>query len=124
MPNRQTPLPMTLQKRHESERRNRARYVCLREAPYRLGDEFGTAIVRDISTTGAGLLLPRQVVPGMTVSVELLDAPLQVWRLKLLQVVHVAQRSPDMWLVGSQFTKHLSGEELRRLLHQEAAGEP
>jgi hypothetical protein len=119
MPSRNTALPSSTRKLRLSERRTRDRFPCLRETPYRLGDEFGTAILLDLSTTGAGLLLPRQVVPGMLVSVELLDELRACWRLKLLQVVHVTPSSPDSWLVGSLFTRQLSAEELQRLLRQE-----
>jgi hypothetical protein len=62
------------------------------------------------------MLLPHEVLPGMLVSVELLDRPRQCWRLKLVQVVHATPRTPNLWLVGSVFAKQLSDEELHRLL--------
>lgn len=124
MPPADLPFPPLVPDLRPADRRGEARHPCLREVPYRLGDACGTAVVRDLSTTGAGMVLAHQVLPGMMVSVELLDQPRQCWRLKLLQVVHATRTGADTWLVGSLFTKQLTEEELQGLISPEAEHVP
>ncbi len=108
--------------RIRGERRRPTRHHYLLEAPYRLGEEVGTALLHDLSTDGAGMVLPHQVVPGMMVGLELHDPARHCWRLKLAEVVHVTRRSPDEWVVGSRFTRELSREELEGMLQGTPAG--
>lgn len=115
MPSRKTPFP-PLPRKPGPERRTQARHVCDIEAPYRLGDSFGTARLRDLSAGGVGLLLPRHVVPGGLLTVELRDRTHNSWRLKLLRVVHAAPQGPGCWKVGSAFTRRLTDAELAALL--------
>jgi hypothetical protein len=124
MPPPDEPFPPLVPDLRAADRRGGVRYPCLQEVPYRLGDACGTAVVRDLSTTGAGLFLSHEVLPGMMVCVELLDQPRQCWRLKLLQVVHATPSSGDTWLVGSLFTKQLTEEELQGLISPEASHVP
>jgi hypothetical protein len=115
MPGRQTPFPAALAVSGGAERRMRVRHACDCEASYRAGDHFGTARICDVSGGGLGLLLPRQVVPGGLLTVELQDRVCNSWRLKTLRVVHATPRK-GAWLVGSAFTKALTAAELAAIL--------
>jgi hypothetical protein len=106
-----------------TDRRSSVRHPWLREVQYRFGDECGTALMRDLSLDGACFLLPRELAPGMIISVELRDESRQCWRLKVVEVVRVAPRSPGLWMVGSMFTTQLGHEELERLLG-DVVGDP
>jgi hypothetical protein len=105
-----------------ADRRASVRYPWLREVQYRFSDECGTALMRDLSADGASFLLPRELAPGMIITIELLDVSRQCWHLKVVEVVRVAPRSPGLWLVGSQFTTQLSDDELQLLLRGGGAG--
>jgi len=116
MPNRHTPLPPSLIPPTGPERRTKERHTCQREAPFRYGDAFGTAKLCDLSAGGVGMVTPRQLLPGTLVTVELHDRPRNSWRLKLLEVVHATPHTSDTWLVGTRFTRDLTGDELQGLL--------
>jgi hypothetical protein len=94
------------------DRRTLDRRTCAVEAPFRLGNHIGTLQVRDLSTGGVGLVVPRAVAPGHTLSVELPEPDGTTWHLKVLQVVHATARPDQSWLVGSVFQRALTAPEL------------
>lgn len=116
MPGRKTPFPPALTPKSGPDRRGAVRHECDFETPFRIGDHFGTARLRDLSAGGAGLLLPRQVGPGGLVTLELRNRTQNSWLLKLLRVVHATPKSAGQWLVGSAFTQALTAEELAAVL--------
>lgn len=116
MPSRHTPLPSALAPKDGSERRTVVRHPCSYAAPFRAGDQFGTALVRDLSAGGVGMLVPQQLAPGGLLTVELLDKGRQSWHLKLVHVVHATARAEDLWLIGTAFTRPLTDDELCAIL--------
>jgi|SRR5208283_2052634 len=115
MANRATSQPSSFAA-PESERRTQARHPFPREAPFRLGNDIGTATVRDLSPGGIGLLIPCSVAPGETIAVELPEQSEDTWLLKRVQVVHATLKGPGHWLVGGVFVNRLNSKELRVLL--------
>ncbi len=99
-----------------ANRRAQVRHPYAREVPFRYGEQYGTATLQDISASGVGLVLPRQLLPGMMVTVELHDKTYNSWRMKLVRVIHVTPRGAHQWLIGSRFTRELSAAELEGLL--------
>jgi hypothetical protein len=99
------------------ERRRDRRRPCRKRLPCQLVRiaEKGTwsAMVRDISSEGVGLMTSRAVRPGMFLTVELplrLGQPAQA---KLVRVLHVRpQPGQPWWLVGGTFLQRLGREEL------------
>jgi hypothetical protein len=116
MSRRKTPLPPALARKAGSERRTMVRHACDYDAPFRIGDSFGTARIRDVSAGGIGMLVPHPVSPGGLLTVELPDRTGHTFRLKMLHVVHATRHNAQQWLIGSAFTRRLTHVELYAVL--------
>lgn len=101
-------------------RRAAVRYPCEFEASCQ--DESGpedqhwSASVRDISTSGIGLLASRAFDPGTALRLELQSEDQTFAYTLWTRVVHVVPYNDEQWLVGCVFGRSLSADELARLL--------
>ncbi|HEY7327083.1 MAG TPA: PilZ domain-containing protein [Gemmataceae bacterium] len=74
------------------------------------------AIVRDISCTGIGLLLPRRFEPGTLLAVEIAEETNEQKRLFVARVVRTSRQSEGGWLIGCRLASSLTEDELPLLL--------
>jgi hypothetical protein len=81
-----------------------------------LGTESCTAIVRDISAGGIGILVDAILAPGDWLNVEVGNSRRVGWYRKTVQVSHASPVRGVRWLVGGAFTQPLTIDECRRLL--------
>ena len=99
------------------DRRRAARHPIRRETFYCFLDDndlWWQGEIRDVSTTGVGLLLSRRAVAGSWLTVDLGDAHEKLTRQAVAHVAH-CRKSDDGWLVGCRFLCALSAEELHLL---------
>jgi len=108
-----------------ADRRASVRYSCSEESfgpenscrPITaMKKESWSAVVRDVSTGGVGILVNRRFEPGTLLSVELQDAEKTAARTLLVRVVRLTQQDKDHWLLGCAFTSKLSESELLTLM--------
>ncbi len=78
--------------------------------------ESWSAVVRDLSTGGVGILVNRRFEPGTLLSVELQDPEKTAARTLLVRVVRLIQQDKDHWLLGCAFTTKLSEADLLTLM--------
>ncbi len=72
------------------------------------------AWVRDISATGVGLLMAREVKPGTDLTLILENVAQGLLRLLRARVVHAMEVPPNSyWLHGCSFERSLTNAELR-----------
>lgn len=84
--------------------------ITLRQQP-----PFWPAKVRDVSSTGIGLLISQAMPPGTFLAIHMsehpcFDRPLQA---KVVHSTH--RRSEKCWVVGCTFSRQLSADEVRAL---------
>jgi hypothetical protein len=108
-----------------AERRASVRYPCSTESfstdnscrPITARkNEAWSAVVRDVSTGGVGIVVNRRFEPGTLLSVELQDAEQTVNRTLLVRVVRVLRDGDDQWLLGCAFTNKLTDADLLALM--------
>jgi PilZ domain len=109
-----------------AERRASIRYPCDPESfgpenscrPITVArkSESWSAIVRDLSTGGAGIVVNRRFEPGTLLSVDLQDAEKTSNRTLLVRVVRITKEGKDSWLLGCAFTHKLTDAELLTLM--------
>ena len=104
--------------RRPAERRADERYPCAKAAfcfsptaPGRLW-----AQVRELSTTGVGLVLDREVKPNSRLVIELRRDPASAPLPRPARVVYAIRQARDRWVVGCEFDARLSEHLLRTLL--------
>jgi PilZ domain-containing protein len=73
------------------------------------------AIVRDISCSGIGLLLPRRFERGTLLTIELTETTAGQTRLLLVRVVHATPQPEGNWLLGCALTNSLTEDEVQLL---------
>jgi hypothetical protein len=102
---------------HKKDRRAKVRHAshhetsCHQMASQPSDTWWEGATVRDISATGIGLVLQRQVEPGAVLIVGFED----MTQLLAVRVVHVTPHDTG-WFAGCKFTNKLSDAELKALL--------
>ncbi len=74
------------------------------------------AMVRDISCTGIGLLLPRRFEPGSLLAIELTEATEGRRRLLLGRVARAEPQPDGNWLIGCTMANPLTEDEVRLLI--------
>ena len=74
------------------------------------------AIIRDLSTTGIGLILNQSFDAGTELAVELFSPDMALAYTMLTQVAHSLPQANGSCLVGCRFVRELSEEELQNLL--------
>jgi hypothetical protein len=102
----------------EINRRGAVRFQCLRviSCIVRASRERIWGRVRDVSTTGMGFIVPKQVEPGTELEIELKSAVLlPEWHLRG-RVIHATPRASGSWQIGCQFHEPLTDEQVRSLL--------
>jgi hypothetical protein len=75
-----------------------------------------SAVVRDLSTGGVGIVVNRRFEAGTLLAVDLQDAEQTTTRSLLVRVVRVTKEDRDHWLLGCAFTSKLSDAELLALM--------
>ena len=78
--------------------------------------EFWSATVRDLSTSGIGLVVNRRFESGTLLIVTLEDAERTARSSFLVRVMRVSQESKTTWLHGCAFPHQLSEAELLSLM--------
>jgi c-di-GMP-binding flagellar brake protein YcgR len=74
------------------------------------------AKVLDISATGVGLLVDRDIENGTLLSVELHNAAGTAERTMLACIVHVTRQASSEWALGCNFIRSLSEQDLKALV--------
>ncbi len=74
------------------------------------------AMIRDLSTTGVGMILNQSFDPDTELAVELFSPDMLLCYTVLTRVVHSNRQGNGSWLVGCRFVRELSPEELQNLL--------
>jgi hypothetical protein len=109
----------------KAERRASVRYQCDPDsfsmdnscrpitAPRR---ESWPASVRDLSTSGIGIIVNRRFEPGTLLTVDLEDVDRTAHRSLLVRVMRTAQEAPNGWVHGCAFTHPMSEAELLDLM--------
>jgi hypothetical protein len=103
--------------RRESERFPPETTPICRVGGEALPEEF-RAIVRDLSTSGIGLLVNRPVKSGEVLVLSLETVDRHPGRPLPARVMHCSAVSEGNWLVGCQFVRKLSETELQALLSE------
>src|SRR5438045_610027 len=103
---------------HGADRRAWVRYPCNLQTLYqpgqgRLDHRWWFAKVRDISSSGIGLIVSRHFPVGSQLSLALYSAEPEVARTLEVNVVHVAPHPGGGWGLGCAFASPLSDDELR-----------
>jgi PilZ domain len=71
--------------------------------------------VRDISSAGIGLSLKKRFETGTLLTVELSESP-NLSRQFLVRAVHATPDKKGQWIIGCQFDRPLSPEEMQVFL--------
>ena len=110
------------------ERRRAERYACGLQP---LISEWGSSVgessfarVRDISTTGVGLITPARVRPGRVLVIKLQFEGQRQSRPLLVRVIHSTQQGDGSWVSGGSFVRGLSEDELGAILEAENESRP
>lgn len=74
------------------------------------------ALIRDLSTTGIGLVLNQTFDAGTELAIELYSPDMVLSYTLLTRVAHSTRQGNGSWLIGCRFVRELSEEELRNLL--------
>jgi hypothetical protein len=101
------------------DRRGADRHACAAQPFWRVVGEgpFEASLgrIRDVSTTGIGLCVQEPLKPG-TVFVLILQTPKRLSRPLPVRVMHATRQEDGDWLVGCQFVRRLSEQDLQALL--------
>lgn len=102
------------------DQRTRPRFTCDVEAIYQIVAvsemQAWPAQVLNISATGIGLLVDREVLPGTLLSVDLTPRKSGTVKTMLSCVVHVGKQGDREWALGCNFITELSEKDLKELL--------
>ncbi len=75
-------------------------------------DEFGPVKIKNISTTGVGLIASKKPAIGDLLVVKLANAAKQYTKMLLVRVVHVTEQRGGIFLIGATLDAPLTYEEL------------
>jgi hypothetical protein len=105
------------------ERRQSERYPCSLQPFWRVEGQGQTesppARIENISTTGIGLRVGEPLKPGTVLVLKLQSADGRLSRPLPARVMHATQQPVGHWLVGCQFVRKLSDEDMQALLSAE-----
>jgi hypothetical protein len=79
-------------------------------------ENFGPARIKNVSTSGVGLVLSKKVDVGALLAVGVNNKAKNFARNLLVRVVHVTEQSKGSYLVGGTFQTPLTYEELVALV--------
>jgi hypothetical protein len=100
------------------DRRQAERFASAHEALVSPLDSRQTAIpvqIRDISSTGIGLLTPRRYERGTALFIQVQDDGPEMPPMLVAKVMHVTAAEDGGWLVGCELTRSLSATDLEGL---------
>jgi hypothetical protein len=107
----------------ELERRRATRYPCSLQPAWRvLGSRAGDswmAVVRDISTTGISMVIKYQIKPGTVLVIRLQSTNRRLSRPLPVRVMHATAQTGGHWLIGCDFVRRLSDNDLEDLLRED-----
>jgi hypothetical protein len=113
------PEPLLL----ESDRRAAERYPCNLQPFWRIvGEDQGDthlASVRNVSTTGIGLCARQPLKAGTVLIITLRTPRHHLSRPLPVRVMHSTLQAAGDWLIGCQFVRRLSDQDLQALLREE-----
>jgi hypothetical protein len=105
------------------DRRGAARYSCDGQPFWRLAGpcsaDSSLAGVRDVSTTGIGLCSKERLKPGIVFVLTLQGRDQRLSRPLPVRVMHSTRQEDGDWLVGCQFVRRLTEQDLHALLGAE-----
>jgi hypothetical protein len=103
-----------------ADRRREERYACALQPFWRVAGEEGAeslpAGVRDISASGIGLLLAEPLKPGTVLVISLQASAGRLSRPLPVRVMHATAQPEGGWLVGCQFVRRLTAQDMAALL--------
>jgi sigma-B regulation protein RsbU (phosphoserine phosphatase) len=112
------------EQRNQDDCRTSFRFDCNWEIPFRLRQEKGMAMVRNVSAGGLRLELGRMVEPGDVLAVELYNRDRNFCYVKDTRIVHAAPVDQGRCVAGSAFIQQLSQAEIRQLLASDGIARP
>jgi len=72
--------------------------------------------VGDISTSGISFTLPQRIEPESVLNLSLTNTAQLFSRVLILRAIHVRENEEGLYVVGAQFSRELTYDELRSLL--------
>jgi hypothetical protein len=103
------------------DRRRAERYPCGLQPFWRVEGQQQAdsppARVENISTTGIGLRVSEAIKPGTVLVIKLQSADRRLSRPLPARVMHATPQEEGGWLVGCQFVRRLSEEDMQALTH-------
>jgi hypothetical protein len=106
-----------------AERRGAERFPCSLQPFWSVvGEEQAespSASVRDVSATGIGLIVGHPIKPGTVLVLRLQTRDQRLSRPLPARVMHSTARPDGDWLVGCQFVRRLTDEDMWALLSDE-----
>jgi hypothetical protein len=107
----------------QAERRRAERYPCNLRPFWRVeGQEQADsppARIQNISATGIGLRIGQPIKPGAVLVIKLQTTDRRLSRPLPARVMHATPQTEGDWLVGCQFVRKLSDEDMQALLNTE-----
>lgn len=105
------------------ERRRAERYPCSLQPFWRVeGQEQADAPpaqIQNISATGIGLRIGQPLKAGTVLVIKLQSADRRLSRPLPARVMHATPQAEGDWLVGCQFVRKLSDEDMQAVLDAE-----
>jgi hypothetical protein len=105
-----------------ADRRGAERYSCALQPFWHIAGEEGAdslpAGVRNVSATGIGLLLDEPLKAGTVLVLSLQGSSRRLSRPLPVRVMHATAQPEGGWLVGCQFVRRLSGQDMAALLNE------
>ncbi len=107
----------------QGDRRCAERYTCDLHPFWHLEGEglapTSQASVRDVSATGIGLRVAEPLKPGTVLVLKLQTPDRRLSRPLPVRVMRATPQADGGWLLGCQFVRALSSQDLRALLDRE-----
>jgi glucose uptake protein GlcU len=79
-------------------------------------EDFGKVKIKNISSTGIGLIVTEPVASGMQLVIKLVNPAKAFSKTMLIRVIHVTPQSGGLQLVGGSLEPPLTYEELCQLV--------
>jgi hypothetical protein len=102
-----------------AERRESVRFPSTLDAicwqPGSAHGEPWSAVVKDISVGGVGLISRRPIEKGERFLIKLQNNFVDMSGPMQARVVHISQKGDDSWLIGCEFLRELEPNEQKRL---------
>jgi hypothetical protein len=105
--------------RSSSNRRASVRYQCGPATPGQVqveGQEWQRAWVLDLSVSGVGLLVSRELQAGLEIVIHLKSPAAQQTYALPARIRHASRQLDGEWILGCEFAGKLTDEQLDALL--------